>query len=617
LISPNILAELCLSDNGHGVVLVGSKNAGHSSAEYFWDRKFVRKDVAEGKVPVLDAVASPNRQKDGYSDVMATGKGIRAFFKASSEETASHACLVAVKEDIFEHFRGKASQMVSSDPLLKLLRGVYVGDSTNAEGIRKQILVAAVNDHRECPVLIVGESGTGKDVIARAIYQQSQRKRDGKPFIAVNCGGITSTLIGSELFGHEKGAFADAKTAKIGAWEQAGKGYLFLDEIGELQLELQAHLLTALERGIIQRVGGIGKDIDAPARVIAATNRDIFREGQQQFRRDILGRFKQGGIIILTTPLRKRPGDIPALANHIWAKIQDRYAEKERRVPLPNELLDELKTYIYPENVRDLIGALNALNRCQARQLTVNDLRMVTCQLPWMVRSRHVVLAPKGQWVESKGQAIKDLLDLTDKLNELRLSIPLFLDRDESAVSLPLALEDELTDAVGLIRSLVESRSLQLSESVAVLIDLNGRIESLVKGHLGFGAKATASWKSLLEPKLSEAENVLGQERDHIEHEAISIQKTDVIKLTNDLLALTEALARHTHEVWRRERESSGWTYGETWDGTKKTNPDLTEYEKLPDKEKDLSRKQALGTLRAIVALGYAIDRPDMGEPNQ
>lgn len=114
-------------------------------------------------------------------------------------------------------------------------------------------------------------------------------------------------------------------------------------------------------------------------------------------------------------------------------------------------------------------------------------------------------------------------------------------------------------------------------------------------------------------PKLIEGEQALQKECALIEQDALALENTDRVCLSQDLLLLSEGLARHTHEVWRRQREAEGWKKGETWDGVQKTNPDLVAYSELPEKEKDLSRKAGLGTLKAIVALGYSIERPDDG----
>src|SRR6516164_6180455 len=161
-------------------------------------------------------------------------------------------------------------------------------------------------------ILIQGESGTGKDLVAKAIHYGSSRA--DRPFIAINCAAIPATLIESELFGHEKGAFTDARARKEGLFEQAQGGTLFLDEIGELELGLQAKLLRVLEEGSFRRVGGL-KDLPLDARVVAASNRDLKAESEAgRFRLDLY--YRLSVIQIDLPPLRERGDDALLLAKH-------------------------------------------------------------------------------------------------------------------------------------------------------------------------------------------------------------------------------------------------------------------------------------------------------------
>jgi transcriptional regulator with GAF, ATPase, and Fis domain len=201
----------------------------------------------------------------------------------------------------------------------------------------------------DSPVLLLGETGVGKDVIANAIHYSSSRS-DG-PFVSVNCGAIPETLIDSELFGHEKGAFTGALAQKRGRFERANKGTIFLDEIGELPLQAQVRLLKVLQSKEIERVGGV-KTIPLDIRIIAATNRNMEEMVKlHQFREDLW--FRINVFPIWIPPLRERSSDIPALLQHFISL-------KARELKLPDiptlspGAIDPLMEYHWPGNVREL-----------------------------------------------------------------------------------------------------------------------------------------------------------------------------------------------------------------------------------------------------------------------
>jgi two-component system, NtrC family, response regulator AtoC len=197
-------------------------------------------------------------------------------------------------------------------------------------------------------VLLQGESGTGKDLIAKAIHYHSSRADN--PFIAINCAALPSTLIESELFGYEKGAFTDAKARKEGLFEQAEAGTLFLDEIGELELSLQAKLLRVLEEGSFRRVGGL-KDLPLDVRVIAASNRDLKTEGEAgRFRADLF--YRLSVIQIDIPPLRDRGEDIRVLAEHYIDSFRSRL--RKQIDSISPEALAGFARYHWPGNVREL-----------------------------------------------------------------------------------------------------------------------------------------------------------------------------------------------------------------------------------------------------------------------
>jgi two-component system, NtrC family, response regulator AtoC len=219
-------------------------------------------------------------------------------------------------------------------------------------------------------VLITGESGTGKGVIARAIHQQSQRANE--PFIPVNCGAIPENLLESEFFGHTKGAFTGADRARKGLFLEADRGTIFLDEIGELPLELQVKLLHVLEAKEIRPLGSERvRKIDV--RIIAATNRDL-REmaGAGRFREDLY--FRVSGFHVTVPPLRERREDIPALIRYLLARGGDRFGVGGRFVIEP-DAEEILNAYDWPGNVRELENVLQrATILAEEGRITVADL---------------------------------------------------------------------------------------------------------------------------------------------------------------------------------------------------------------------------------------------------
>ncbi len=225
----------------------------------------------------------------------------------------------------------------------------FVGTSPAIQRVRELIDRVAGTD---ADVLILGENGTGKELVARAIHRQSLRK--GKAFISVDLGGITESLFESELFGHVKGAFTDAKVDKPGRFEIASGGSLFLDEIGNLSLPLQSKLLTVLQQRKIQRVGS-NKEIGVDFRLICATNMPLYDMiYEKQFRQDLLYRINT--VEIRVPPLRERPDDIEVLANHFL----NQYGKKYKRIGIKIDkgILTKLKKYPWPGNIRELQHAI-------------------------------------------------------------------------------------------------------------------------------------------------------------------------------------------------------------------------------------------------------------------
>ena len=235
-------------------------------------------------------------------------------------------------------FRRERAQQFSFDQI--------VGDSS---AMREMLALAhKVAESEVSSVLLQGESGTGKDLVAKAIHYHSARAEN--PFVAINCAALPGTLIESELFGYEKGAFTDAKARKEGLFEQAEGGTLFLDEIGELELSLQAKLLRVLEEGSFRRVGGL-RDLPLDVRVIAASNRDLKTEGEAgRFRSDLY--YRLSVIQIDIPPLRERGDDIRVLAEHYLSNFKSRLRKSIDRIT--PEALAAFRRYEWPGNVREL-----------------------------------------------------------------------------------------------------------------------------------------------------------------------------------------------------------------------------------------------------------------------
>jgi DNA-binding NtrC family response regulator len=221
-----------------------------------------------------------------------------------------------------------------------------VGSSPALLQVYRQI--REVSKHETATVLITGESGTGKELVARGIHNLSPRKE--RPFVEINCGSLPFNLLETELFGHERGAFTDAKNRKIGLFEESNGGTIFLDEIGEMDMNLQVKLLRVLEDRKIRRLGG-NRNIDIDARVIAATNRNLKEAIEDKtFREDLYYRLNVFPIHI--SPLRDRREDIPPLLDYFIKRFSREFNKRIREIS--RDALDLLMRYHWPGNVREL-----------------------------------------------------------------------------------------------------------------------------------------------------------------------------------------------------------------------------------------------------------------------
>lgn len=244
--------------------------------------------------------------------------------------------------------------------------GAMIG---NSRAMQKLLVAIDKVARADAPVMINGESGTGKELAARAVHERSHRAAG--PFIAINCGALPPNLIQSELFGHEKGAFTGATTAKKGLIEAAVGGTVFLDEIGDLPLELQTNLLRFLQEKTISRLGST-RSIAIDARVIAATHVDLERAvAQGRFREDLYYRLHV--LHLHMPPLRERHGDIELLANHFLQKFS--LEEHGRNHGFTHRAMRAMQNYAWPGNVRELINRVRrALTMCEDALITPGDL---------------------------------------------------------------------------------------------------------------------------------------------------------------------------------------------------------------------------------------------------
>ena len=218
--------------------------------------------------------------------------------------------------------------------------------------VMAQLERVAASETRVC---ILGETGTGKELVARTIHERSPRSAG--PFVTLNCAAVPAELIESELFGHEKGSFTGASARHIGKFEQADQGTIFLDEIGDMPLAMQAKLLRVLEDGEVERIGG-DKTVAVNVRVLVATHRDLeAREREEKFRQDLFHRIYVFPLAL--PPLRERREDIPALVEHFAAQVCSQNGWKP--VPFTAEAMEALQSYTWPGNVRELRNLVERL----------------------------------------------------------------------------------------------------------------------------------------------------------------------------------------------------------------------------------------------------------------
>jgi DNA-binding NtrC family response regulator len=267
----------------------------------------------------------------------------------------------------------------------------------NSRKMRDVFAISSQVARRDSTVLITGESGTGKELLAKAIHQNSPRT--GKPFVTVNCGALPETLIESELFGHTKGAFTGAAAERVGKFEAANEGTIFLDEIGELPLNMQVKLLRVLQEREVDKLGS-SYPIRVNVRIIAATNRDLKLQVEDgELREDLY--YRLSVITIELPPLRERREDIPFLTAHFLKRYSERY--NTGRLLLQDDALELLQRYDWPGNIRELENVVERVSVLAAgNTISASDL-------PSEVRTGRSRVAAIGLKLPEEGISLEEV----------------------------------------------------------------------------------------------------------------------------------------------------------------------------------------------------------------
>ena len=361
---------------GEGYAVLAVDNAIHAIAELEkQEADLVLADLTLPRVSGLELLDSIRRQWPGLEVIVITGQGSIETAVDAIKRGAYHYVTKPFTPDEIIHLVGQALErrrLVHRKERLEeevsLLRGAHqlVGQSEPMRRINEIIQTAAGSD---ATVLVQGESGTGKEIIANAIHAQSRRTRG--PLVKMNCAAVPETLLESELFGHEKGAFTGADRRRIGRFEQADGGTLFLDEVCEMHPRLQAKFLRALQEREIERLGS-SATIPVDTRIIAATNRDLQKALEEGVLREDLY-YRLNVILLRVPPLRERMDDVPILAMHFLRKYAAR--EHSSMSSIAEEALNVLLSYSWPGNVRELENAIErAAVLGKGEQLRARDL---------------------------------------------------------------------------------------------------------------------------------------------------------------------------------------------------------------------------------------------------
>ncbi len=339
------------------------------------DIDIVISDVRMPGISGMDLLKQIKRIKPEIYVLMLTGHGsINDAVQSIKQGAYQYILKPVIMDDLLAQIKEllqKIDEQAAEGPLQKLKSTlpagkVIMGQSTRLQNVAKLINKIANTD---LPVLILGESGTGKELAATALHYSSDR--NGKSFVAINCAAFPDTLLESELFGYEKGAFTDARTSKAGKIEEADGGTLFLDEIGDMKPAMQAKLLRVLEEQQFQRLGS-NKYYKIDIRIISATNRDLRQAIEDGlFRADLYYRLNAVSIVMPT--LREIPEDIPLLGNYFAREFAAKFNRKIEG--LSTEALQALAKYHWPGNVRELANAIRrSVALAEGKQIQIFDL---------------------------------------------------------------------------------------------------------------------------------------------------------------------------------------------------------------------------------------------------
>lgn len=373
-----------LESHSIDIVLLDLKLPGASGLEALREVKKRRPDAAviiiTGYATVASAVQAMKQGAFDYITKPFTLEELRVLLERATEDLKRVTQKRALREDL------RSKQGFAS----------LVGKAAEMERLYRIIAKAAQSTH---PVLIIGESGTGKELVARSIHYNGPNR--DKPFIPVDCGSLVPTLIESELFGYVRGAFTGAVRSKEGLFQIANGGTVFLDEIGELPVDLQAKLLRAIQEHEIRPVGST-KRIPIDVRILAATNRDLETEvAEGNFRRDLY--FRLNVLTLRIPPLRERKQDIPILVEHFLERLSRSNNSKKS---LSEEALKALLNYDWPGNVRELENCLERTwALCSGQTLNFLDL-------PTYIKNTHEL---KVTGAETTGPKIIPLADMEKK----------------------------------------------------------------------------------------------------------------------------------------------------------------------------------------------------------
>jgi DNA-binding NtrC family response regulator len=374
-----------LQDELRGDYVVGVATSGAAALEKLdgWDADVVITDLSMEDMDGIDLCAKIRCSRPELPVIVVTGYGSMDSAVASLRAGAYDFVTKPIDVEVLRHSIRCAIEQCTLRREVKRLRGVTPRNEglggMHGESLAMQKLIDRVA--RVAPtnaaVLVIGESGTGKELVARALHAESER-REG-PFVAVNCAAVTESILESELFGHVRGAFTDARANRAGLFVQADGGTLFLDEIGEMPLPMQSKLLRALQEKKVRPVGA-DDEVDYDARLVCATNRDLESDVEQgRFRQDLYYRINV--VQVDMPPLRARGNDALLLAQHFLKEAAARHGKAV--VGVAHEAARKILEYGWPGNVRELANCIDgAVALTSYDNITLEDL-------PVKVRNHH------------------------------------------------------------------------------------------------------------------------------------------------------------------------------------------------------------------------------------